>query len=345
MARISNWHLPDESYGVLLPYIRDDNVTDINYNGKEVWVDDVTRGRYRADIVVDKDFEKQFVMRIKNAVSANFNPQDNILEAETEDLRVSVIHESIAHTGTAISIRKSPPVQRLTDERMVKEGYCSVDIMNFLKNCIAAHCNVVVCGLTGSGKTELLKWLTRSIPAHERVITIEDNLEIHYRAINPGKDCVELKVHEELFSYTKAIKACLRQFPQWILLSEARSVEVKYLLEAFSTGHYGLTTLHTDDVRHIPDRIENMMQDALAAARMENDIYNFINVGVLISKKAKEDGKIHRYISQICLFNRESQNNEIQMLVDDGIILKRMIPNSFCRKFLRAKIQDPFSAF
>ena len=87
-----------------------------------------------------------------------------------------------------------------------------------------------------------------------------------------------------------------------------------------------------------------MMQDALAAARMENDIYNFINVGVLISKKAKEDGTIHRCISQICLFNRESQNNEIQMLVDDGIILKRTIPGSFCRKFLRAKIQDPFSA-
>ena len=100
-------------------------MTDINYNGRDIWVDDVTRGRYLADLTIDKEFEKQFVMRIKNAVSANFNPQDNILEAETEDLRVSVIHESVAHTGTAISIRKTPPIQRLTDERMAKEGYCS----------------------------------------------------------------------------------------------------------------------------------------------------------------------------------------------------------------------------
>ena len=68
-------------------------------------------------------------------------------------------------------------------------------------------------------------------------------------------------------------------------------MEVKHLLEAFSTGHHGLTTMHTDDVRHIPDRIENMMQDALAAARMENDIYNFINVGVLISKRQRKMGQ------------------------------------------------------
>ena len=73
MARISNWHLPDEGLRSLCHISRDDNVTDINYNGRDIWVDDVTRGRYLADLTIDKEFEKQFVMRIKNAVSANFN--------------------------------------------------------------------------------------------------------------------------------------------------------------------------------------------------------------------------------------------------------------------------------
>lgn len=121
----------------------------------------------------------------------------------------------------------------------------------------------------------MLKFLTQFIPKHEKVMTIEDNLEIHYRDINPGANCVELKVDEEFFSYTKAIKSALRQNPQWVLLSEARSTEVKYLLECFSTGLHGLTTLHTDDTRKIPDRIQNMMQDSYAASRMENDIYSF----------------------------------------------------------------------
>ena len=57
--------------------------------------------------------------------------------------------------------------------------------------------NMMMCGLPGTGKTELLKFLTGYIPDNERAITIEDNLEIHYSEINPGKDCVEMKVDAE----------------------------------------------------------------------------------------------------------------------------------------------------
>ncbi|MGB4660019.1 MAG: ATPase, T2SS/T4P/T4SS family, partial [Mobilitalea sp.] len=109
----------------------------------------------------------------------------------------------------------------------------------------------------------------------ERVITIEDTPELHYREINPDKDCVELMVSEG-FGYTKAIKTSLRQNPKWLMLSEARSVEVKYLLESLSTGIRGFTTIHTDDVRKIPDRILNMLESRMDADRMENDIYMFI---------------------------------------------------------------------
>lgn len=53
------------------------------------------------------------------------------------------------------------------------------------------------------------------------------------------------------------------------MLSEARSTEVKSLLECWSTGIRGFTTLHTDDVRKIPDRILNMMESRMDADRME----------------------------------------------------------------------------
>lgn len=65
------------------------------------------------------------------------------------------------------------------------------------------------------------------IPANERVITIEDTLEIRYAETNPGKDCIEMKVSEDVFGYSEAIKSCLRMNPKWIMLSEARSKEVK----------------------------------------------------------------------------------------------------------------------
>lgn len=96
----------------------------------------------------------------------------------------------------------------MTEEKMLADGYCSREVLLFLRNCMEAKLNMVFCGCPGAGKTELLKFLTQFIPKHEKVMTIEDNLEIHYRDINPGANCVELKVDEEFFSYTKAIKSC-----------------------------------------------------------------------------------------------------------------------------------------
>ena len=215
---------------------------------------------------------------------------------------------------------------------MLKTGYCTKEILNLLKHCIDAKMNMVFCGTPGAGKTELLKYLTQYIPIYEKVMTIEDNLEIHYKDINPGANCVELKVDEELFSYTKAIKTALRQNPQWVLLSEARSVEVKYLLECFSTGLHGLTTLHTDDTRKIPDRVANMMQDAYAASRLENDIYSFINVGILLRKKLI-NGKIQRVVDQICFFDRVGDENTYSLVVEGGKLVSKDLPENVRKKF------------
>lgn len=340
--KISNdvWDFKEENFGPLLPYIKDGDITDINYNGSDVWVEDLNKGVYKAPVELTEEFVNQFCVRISNVVSEQFNKANNVLEAETDVLRISIIHESVTNTGCAISIRKTPAVRRLTEVKMIEENYCSREILNLLKNCIRAKMNFVFCGTPGAGKTELLKFLTQYIPMHEKVMTIEDNLEIHYKQINPHANCVELKVNDN-FSYTKAIKTALRQNPQWVLLSEARSVEVKYLLECFSTGLHGLTTLHTDDVRKIPDRIQNMMQDAYAANRLENDIYNFINVGVLLRKKVVGE-RIIRAIDQVCLFDRVNDENKFTLLVQDGKLVCRDMTENIQKKFEWVGIDEPF---
>ena len=67
-----------------------------------------------------------------------------------------------------------------------------------------------------------------------------------------------------------------------------------------------MTTLHTDDVRNIPDRILNMLESRVDAERMENDIYQALDVGILIRKRRNEDGVVYRYIDQVCFFYREN---------------------------------------
>lgn len=337
--------LKRQDYGILYPYIVEDTVTDINWNGKQLWIDDLEKGRYMAKEVLTDAFVERFLLLLSNITSVPLNRMNPVLEAETEELRISVVHSCVAHSGATISLRKIPAVRRLEKSEMVKSGYCNEEIYNFLTNCIQAHCSIAICGLPGSGKTELLKFLTRFIPATERVITIEDTLEIHYQKINPNKDCVEMKVAEN-FSYTEAIKASLRQLPKWILLSEARSMEVRYLLESLSTGTNGITTLHTDDVRNIPDRIKNMAGGGEDLTRIENDTYRFLDIGILVKSAVDEKGKIRRYINQIGVFDRYGKEwketiNEIVMVVEEGKVVCRDLPVNIKRKFEEAGIYYP----
>lgn len=331
--KIESKTIKEEYYGELLELVKDDKITDINYDGSSLWIDHLEKGKYKSGVILSETFINQFCTRIANVVSQNFNKYNNILEAETDTLRISIIHQSVAQGGVAISIRKTPLVCRLQEASMTADGYTSKEVLEFLEACIVGHMNVVFCGLPGSGKTELLKYLTRFIPKEEKVITIEDNLEIHYNSINPSHHCVELKVGEQTLPYTQAIKVSLRQNAEWILLSEARSSEVKYLLESFSTGLHGLTTLHTDDVRKVPDRILNMMDGGLDAKRLENDIYTFINVGVLLRKKVTADGSICRYIDQVCIYDRDNGVNKCTMIVDGGNIVEYKMPDNLLQKF------------
>lgn len=342
-SKVSKFEFRDEQFGPLLPFIQDDNVTDINFNGTDVWIDDLTRGRYKSNVTLTPEFINQFTVRIADRVSESFNQYNPLLEAETNTLRISVVHESVLNTGRSISIRKTPVIKRLTIQKMLDEDYCSQEILDLLINCIDGKMNMMMCGLPGTGKTELLKFLTSYIPENERVITIEDNLEIHYAEINPGKDCVEMKVDEEKerFTYVKAIKACLRQNPQWILLSEARSTEVKYLIESMSTGTHCLTTIHTDDVRKVPDRVKNMIQDGSVAERIVNDVFAFLDVAVLIVKTFHE-GRIIRRIDQICFFSREEGENITVLVADDGKIISHEVPHEVQKKFETYNIKTPF---
>lgn len=333
-----------EAFGPLYPYIVNPEITDIDYNGEDLWI--VTTDNRRCKIDAAKEsmtssFLEQFAGRIANEVSRGFNQMENVLEAETETLRITIVHESVAVSGRSFSIRKSLPAVRFSPSEAVAEEYCSKEMLQLLVNCVLAKMNFVFCGEPAAGKTECAKFFSQFIPANEKVITIEDNPEWHYRQINPGKDCVELKINARL-DYSKAIKTCLRLNPNWMMLSEVRSREAKSLIECWSTGIKGFTTIHTDDVRKIPDRLLNMMENRLDAQRLVNDIYAFVDVGILLRKKENpRDGRMHRYIDQICFFYRKGEDNRIALIARDGRLQKADLPEEVMERFRREGITEP----
>lgn len=330
-----------EQFGVFWKYIKDPTVTDIDYNGKSLWITDLERGRYEAKEEITEQFLSAFTHNISNCVNKQFNNVNKILEADAKELRISIIHNSVATSGRSICIRKSPCMIRNTIQSMIESHYCDEETLHLLLNCVAAKMNFVFGGDPASGKTECTKFFMQFIPKEERVITIEDSLELHYPEINKGADAVELRVGHG-FSYTDAIKACLRQNPKWLVLSEARSVEVTSLLEQWSTGVNGFTTIHLDDLRKLPDRIQEMMNDVNDADRMENRIYRYVDIGILVRRYEDENGAIRRYIDQLCFYSREENENKIYMIVKDGKLVSRELPPEILKRFRYAKIDTPF---
>lgn len=342
MGEVITFEPTEEQFGILWKYLLEPDVTDVDYNGRELWITDLKRGRYRAKEVLTEQFVSTFTHNISNCVNKQFNNANKVLEADTRELRISILHDSVTASGISICIRKSPCIVRSTIQRMLKEEYCPECVLHLLMNCVLAGMNFVFGGEPGAGKTECAKFFMQFIPKEERVITIEDSLEIHYSEINPGADAVELRIAPG-FTYTDAIKASLRQNPKWLMLSEARSVEVTSLLEQWSTGVSGFTTIHLDDVRKLPDRILNMMSDSRDAKRLENRIYRYVNVGILIRRVKLADGRIRRYMDQLCFYSREGQENRIYMIIEDGELVSEELPPEIMRRLRLAGIDKPFS--
>lgn len=335
-------NLTRQDFGPLWEFIEDDSITDIDFNGQCVWVRNIKNRRWEIKgLTLTSPFVGQLTQKISNMVSRPFNKVENLLEAETEKLRISVVHESVATTGTSICIRKTLPISRIQASSAVRNHYCTEGILHLLANCIQGKFNMVFCGEAGVGKTECAKYFSKFIPANERVITIEDNPEWRYAELNPGKDCVAMKIGDYL-DYTKAIKLSLRQNPNWLMVSEVRSTEVKSLIEGWSTGISGITTLHTDDVRNIPDRILNMMESRNDADRLENDVYRCVDIGVLIRIKKDEQGNNFRCIDQIAYFDRVERVNNCYMLAEDGEITNRELPQSLIKKLRKFYINKAF---
>ena len=140
------YDLTPEQFGPLWKYIEDPEVTDIDFNGRTLWITNLRTGRYPANENLTDDFLTAFAHNMGNCVNKPFNNANKILEADTKDLRISILHDSIATTGMSICIRKAPPIVRNTISGMIRNGYCQKDILALLINCALTGMNFVVGG-------------------------------------------------------------------------------------------------------------------------------------------------------------------------------------------------------
>lgn len=115
---------------------------------------------------------------------------------------------------------------------------------------------ILVTGTTGSGKTTTLSSMIDYINLNktDNIITIEDPVEF----LHTDKKSIisQREIGKDAVSFAKALRACLRQDPNVILVGEMRDFEtIKTALDAAETGHLVLSTLHTIDAVETIHRI------------------------------------------------------------------------------------------
>lgn len=287
------------NFGSLQKYLDDDNITDISYsNGGQIWLKSLDKGVYRVD---NEDINDALVEKIafqcSNVMGKSFNMAQPFLDAESSELRLNFVHDSIARNGIAAVFRKTPAKIRLEKEKLINEKYISVNMHEFLIRAVRGHCNIIVSGETGSGKTELVKYLASHTLENEKIITIEDTLELHLDRIFPHRDIVAMKTNN-IASYSDVLVTCMRQNPKWILLSEVRSAEaVTAVRNSISSGHNILSTIHADKAESIPSRMYSLLETNIDLEQFLKTIHRYVQLGVFV--RGRMDPKAGRFVREI----------------------------------------------
>ena len=298
-------------FGPLKEYLEEDDITDISYsNGGQIWLKTLSKGVYKVENpAINNALVEKIAFQCPNVMGKTFNMAEPFLDAESTELRLNFIHDSIATNGVAMVIRKTPAKIRLNSEKLINEEYITQDLLNFLINCVHARCNIIVSGETGSGKTELVKYLASNTREDEKIITIEDTLELHLDRIFPHRDIVAMKTNN-IASYSDVLVTCMRQNPIWILLSEVRSAEaVLAVRNSISSGHHILSTIHADKASSIPMRMYSLLESSQDVDQFLASIHRYVQLGIYVKGYfSKRLNRFQREIIEVCEFYVDDDN-------------------------------------
>ncbi len=249
-------------YGPLEWLLRDEDVSEIMVNGAEQLFVERSGEVFETDVKFDDD---EHVLRIIDRI---LNPLGRRVDADTptadarlpDGSRVNVAIPPVAVDGPTITIRKFLRT-KMTIGDLIELGSLTTYMARFLEACVVARLNILITGNTSSGKTTILNLLTGFIPNRERIVTIEDAVELNLKQ----RHVVRLETKLPNVDGTGAVtvrdlvRNALRMRPDRIVVGEVRGGEAMDMLQAMNTGHSGsLTTLHANSPRDATSRLETM---------------------------------------------------------------------------------------
>src|SRR3989441_4387163 len=258
----------DEVFGLgpLEPLLKDPTISDILVNThKYVYIE--RHGKLvEAGIRFQNDRHLLHIIeKIVSSVGRRIDESVPLVDARLPDgSRVNAIIPPLAVDGPSLSIRRFGR-KVLSNEDMLRNQTLTQPGMTFLSACVEARLYIVLFGRTGSGKTTFLNCLSRFIPEHERLVTIEDTAELQIQL----EDVVRMETRppniesKGAITQRQLLMTALRMRADRILLGEARGGEALDMLQAMATGAEGsMTTVHANSPADAFSRLETMVMMA-----------------------------------------------------------------------------------
>lgn len=300
-------------YGEIDPLIRDDNLEEIMVIGidKPVFVYHREYGMMKTNILFkDAGEVMNLIDSIARQINRRIDQESPILDGRLPDgSRVNATIPPISADGPSMTIRKFKR-DPLTIIDLINSKTISVELAAFFWLCFdglgVKSANAIISGGTSSGKTTTLNALSSFINPKERIITIEDTLELqipHEHVIRMETRPPNVENRGEL-TMNGLVKNSLRQRPDRIIVGEVRGSEAITLFTALNTGHSGFGTLHSNDARetitrltNAPMSVPNIMISAIDFIIMQNRIYrpdgvSFRRISEVAEVSGIEDGVI-----------------------------------------------------
>lgn len=203
--------------------------------------------------------------------------------------RLHVAGPPVSRNGMCLSIRKFP-ARPWSIEGLLRQGALSEGCAAYLKGAVAERKNIFLSGSTGSGKTSLLGALLGEVPAHERIVALEDIAEIktshgHFLSMEARPANQE---GEGLIELRRLLREALRMRPDRIVVGECRGSEALDLLLALNSGHHGsLGTIHANSPRDALQRLETLALLAggnLGSQALQNLILGGVQIVVQLGR-------------------------------------------------------------
>jgi pilus assembly protein CpaF len=250
-------------YGPIQEFLDDPDVTEIMVNSTDaIYVERDGRLEETTKRFVSEEHVRRVIERIVGEVGRRIDESSPMVDARLPDgSRANAIIPPLAVDGPTLTIRKFSR-RVLAVEDLVANKTLTPRLVSFLEASVKGKVSIIISGGTGSGKTTFLNTLSHFIPETERIVTIEDAVELQLqqrhrvrlesRAANiEGKGTVTIR---------DLVRNALRMRPDRIVVGEVRGAEALDMLQAMNTGHEGsLTTLHANSPRDALSRLETMV--------------------------------------------------------------------------------------